>query len=515
LARAFLFSKERNGAEALAATCRDAGIAAAPCDSVVNASGDTANLSALALHLENLYDDETVLVIDADRMTAKGALHGLATALDQGTAEIILAADHRFDFPDERLARFYWKFHPRPGWPLPFASALALIGKAGGLRLMLQEATHYSGGPGTEISDVCLVNRFYADQLLGLAKVKVNVALDTAQEFLAVTDVPRTASNLAAIRRFEQDRVSGAFKAPVSRAPLHRKAEAGGRPAFLRALARTAKILALNRGEMRPRHIFRYAPNRNPEWQSAMEHFRLYLESRTPFAFVHFNDGEMTFIKQFREGDHRPNWFGRKQNRYNPDLGAHLVAALQHRQNNYFAGVPCPNCHPDLRRLADEVRPKDGMTVPAMALHHNLAHLPALLARMRDRRIFWFKNAFQDPILFRALGLSLEDTDITNVPFREAHALYGEMQGRRFPEDAIVLMSCGMLAKILIPHWFAANPRTTFLAIGSAMDDLVQRSDPNYRPYPSDLPWTGDVQGRKSFLFGRKKKACPVCFDIG
>jgi len=515
LVQAFLFSKERNGTEVLAAACREAEFTVVACDSMVNANGDSANLSALAPHLEHLSDDEAVLVIDADRMDVTGALHTLATAPGHD-AEIILAADHRFDFPDERLARFYWKFHPRPGWPRPFASAVSLIGKASALRLMLREAARYSDRPDTAISDAGLVNRFYADQLLGLAQTKARIVLDTAQEFFAVTDLPRTASALTAIRRFEQDRVSGTVTAPASKAPLRRKAEAGdNRPALFRALARTVKILVLNRGETRPRKIFRYAANRNPEWQRAMETFRSHLESRTPFAFVHFNDGEMTFIKQFRQGDHQPNWFGRKQNRYNPELGEHLVTALTHRQENYFAGVPCPKCHPDLRTLADAVRPADDMTVPAMTLHHNLAHLPQLLARMRGRRIFWFKNAFQDPVVFRALGLSLEDADITNVPFREAHTLYGEMRARRFSEDAIVLMSCGMLAKILIPHWFATNPRTTFLAIGSAMDDLVQRSDPNYRPYPAGLPWTGDVQGRKSFLFGLKKTRCPVCFDIG
>jgi hypothetical protein len=521
--KAFVFSRDFGPqAQQVLAASESAGFQAVLIASESDASGETFHLESMEPLLAGVGDDDALLLVDGDRMEAVGSLAPLGEALDSVSCALLFAADFRFHFPDERLRRFYWKFHPRHEWPLPFANPSSLIGTGAAVRAMIAEGRTY--GDGGRIPDQTIVSRFHADQLIGLARSKVVVALDGAQRFFSLDDVghARFLPNFRAIYRFEQSRLMGNAPHPGSRlkSPLRavktRNAHVTQRmTAGINALGRTVKVAAVNRGELRPSRLFRYLHNRNPEWDDAIRGFLAKLENGFSFAFVHFNDGEMTFLRQFCSGDHRENWFGRKQNKYNPDLGRRLLEGIQHRQENYFVGIPCSTCHPSLRALADQLRPGDAMTIPAMTLHHNLSHMPRLFAAMRGRRIFWFKNELQDLSVLRALGLSIAEEDVTNVPFREAHRLYDEMSSMRFADGAVVIMTCGMLAKIIIPHWFQKNPDVTFLTLGSAFDDLIQQGDPNYRRYPADLPWTGDVHRRKSFLFGRKKSPCKECFDVG
>jgi len=517
--KAFVFS-ERPGREAQGVldACAQSGFEATHIVTKRDHSGHPANLAGISALIGP--GNGTILVVDADRVRLGSSLAPLGRALDLLNCDILFAADDRFDFPDEELRRFYWKFYPRYEKRLPFVNASCVLGQADAFRAMI--ASILPGGleaARAPIADQTLAHRYYGDQIMGVARDGESVRLDSEQRFFsaATNNAKGGKSQWRKVYKFEAGFVSGDREEIAGGGqpnvplilPGPRRARVGNLDGIRKALgaaARTATIAVINRGELRSERLFRFRPNRNDEYRGAMDVFLSNLQRCEPFAVSHFNDGELTFISRHLNGDHRQKWFGRRQNRYSPELGMRLLDALGTTLPNYFVGVPCGSCHSDLGRLAKGLLNPRSQSVPAMWLHHNLGYVPRLLSTMRGRRIYFFKNELQQLNVVRKFGLQIDEQDVANVPFRDATCLYGDLKDFQFQPGAIVLLSCGMLAKILVPEWYRRNPKTTFITISSSLDDIIQLGDPNYLPYPATLPWTGDRYGRKSFHLGLKKK---------
>ena len=125
-------------------------------------------------------------------------------------------------------------------------------------------------------------------------------------------------------------------------------------------------IIRLNRGEYRQEKIFRYAKNIAGEIDVYTNRLLGLLEEQKAFSFAHYNDGEMTFIKNHLNGMEHNEWFGRKQQQYNPELGQRLYEAITIKKENYFIGVPCSTCHPNLRAEAEKIIGENEFKIPAM-----------------------------------------------------------------------------------------------------------------------------------------------------
>lgn len=268
-----------------------------------------------------------------------------------------------------------------------------------------------------------------------------------------------------------------------------------------------------NRGDLTRSHIFRYSPNKNQQLAQATGQLVQLLKDRQPFAFAHFNDGEFSFIRDFINKEDHQDWYGRKQHQYDPLVGERLLQAARYQKKNYFVGVPCSRCHTELRQLADEIVGDYEYKVPAMTLHHNLARLPEILSLLKGREIYFFKNENQNLALLKELGIDISPERVFNVPFKNSYLQFEKFRDRSFADGAVVLSTVGMLAKILIKPWFENNPATTFITLGSILDDHIQKNHTAFQLYPARTPFTSNIRKGRTFLFGRKRH-CPECFDF-
>jgi hypothetical protein len=281
--------------------------------------------------------------------------------------------------------------------------------------------------------------------------------------------------------------------------------------AWIRSLGAYAFIFYINKGETRPEQIFRFGRHGNHEFEAARERLTAHLQKGEAFAYGHFNDGELTFLGKLEAEDHEASWFGRKQHQYDKQLAKRLKSAIQYRQDRYYVGVPCSICHPEHRKLADALVPDHPGKLPAMTLHHQLSILPVWLRALLEREVFFVINEYQSLELMRALGIEVKKDHIITVPYLNAYREFDRLKNEKFPPGAVVLMTCGMLAKILLPLWYGKYPKTTFIALGSAIDDFIQPKRMKFRLFPKDFPMTRNLRTSRSFLFGRKRN-CPECF---
>ncbi len=542
-------------------------------DSVASWQSDSAihitQIESLTIHdfekqLSGTASDDLIVFVNGDRCFSKGKLDQLENTFLNQHCDVLFSASAGFHYDDEVLRYYFWKFYPRFHTPFHYLDSNAFVGKAGALKkLFSQISKEYQDG----ISWHDLLTRFYVECLLKALYTDLIINLDRDQNIFCNLDGRRSAFRWPMLGwmhadlflRMEtadlqqkdltylQDRswdlswdkeglpyIIG-YKNPVlyianggakNLSRIKDRIE-GVEPkgkefgmymtslaAYIKSIFAFFYALLINRGSTSPYRIFRYSANKNAEWKAVMEKFLNHLERKEGFTFAHFNDGELTFIKKYINGDHAETWFGRRQQKYTKQLGERLTKALKLDQKGYYVGVPCSTHHPRLRKLADELTEGQTNTVPAMSLHHNPRYFPNLINHMKDRQCFFVKNEYQKLDVFEKLGVDIKPDNQIIVPFKNSYLLFDELKERKFPDGAIVILICGMLAKIIIPEWFERNPNTTFIALGSSMDDFIQRTNTSFRLYPKEgLPLTCNIQPTKFFAFGWKKE-CKECWTM-
>jgi len=520
---------------------------------------------------------EYLLVTDAFDVKVLADAEDVVKKFEALESDIVFSAEANFYFRNPKLSYYYWKFYPRGNTIYKYLNSGSFMGRPTIIKKMLEDIFQlYGVDPRDEVqlnrlrSDQYLFSRFYADVTLGFANVDYSIQLDRKQSLFGCTGGRMVAMpwpifnwiqsflftkyerkflktfGLTPCQMFSRDYVIRRGKLfnkkyKTSPAVLHFPGTYArfqvawkllknhvsfskwslmwplalllSLGAWLRSIGAYLFILYVNKGETRPEEIFRYAPNANAEFDRTAKTFVRHLLSKQPFAFAHHNDGEFTFIQKYLSGQHDDFWFGRKQHQYDKALAQRLKAAVEYQAPNYYVGVPCSICRPDHRKTADELVPDSEHKVPAMSIHHNLSFLPAMLGQLRGRQIFFLVNEYQSLDVFKQLGIEVKKSRVTIVPYLNSYEMYEQLEHKKFPEGAVVVMTCGMLAKILLPVWYKANPDTTFLALGSAMDDLIQPQKMKFRLFPGEFPFTRNLKKYRSFLFGRKAH-CPECYTI-
>lgn len=528
-------------------------------------------------YLQTVPGDQLILFVDAYDVYINDSAETIAAAFKSFQCDVLFSAEANFYFRSDRLQYYYWKYYPRLHQYYNYLNSGSYIGTAGALKTMMSDiSTSYNvdlhdDDQLLEIrSDQYLFSRFYVDSYHRGINTSITVRLDHGQELLACTggrqrvigwpeiswihsfvfyryervclkklhlhecqnsiiDLQfdtktnrfinvKTKTNPSVIHlpttknRFERliERLKRGRSKQVWNNPL---AVATSLIAWIGAGVTTAVCLTMNSRETNPDMIFRFRANRSPEWRSVQAKFVKHLKNSEPFSFIHFNDGELTFIRKYLNGDSTRTWYGRGQHSYDITLGKRLLESIQTRQSNCYIGLPCSSCWPEHRLVAEELTAKVENVVPAMAFHHNLPMIPAVFNLIRDKEIFVVANPHQDFSILRALGIPVSEDRRVNVPFTNSYRMADELQGMVFPPVGVVLLTCGMLAKIILPTWIKRNPQTTFLALGSCLDDLIQRKDSRFRLFPSFLPFTSNVYGGKRFLFG-PKRPCSECYNM-
>ncbi|WP_258104784.1 hypothetical protein [Marinoscillum sp. MHG1-6] len=531
-----------------------------PIDSIkMSFLGTDPNIDDAISFLDGLAAQETATIVMSDQLWLSKVSW---PDQDAYKSDITFAASSAFHYDDEALRYYFWKFYPRGETPYHYLNASFIAGKAGALVAMFKliKAEYPE-----EYSWHDLLTRFYVDYLLKATSFDYHVEIDRTQQLVGDASGQLCAYKWPMLSwiqrdlfvRFESKQFEG--NEFLRNKPFGVRTVKGGNPTIKKLKTspsiwivpsdskhqasvldylkgkKNSKTLrvwlgsfeayvksfwlflfawVINRGTTSPYRIFRYAANANPEWKRVMALFLGHLQKREGFTFAHFNDGELTFIKKYLSGDHAETWFGRRQQKYNKLLGQRLTEALKLDQPRHYVGVPCGTSHPKLRQLADSLVEGQKNIVPAMSLHHNPRFFPNIINYMKDRECFFIKNEYQDLTIFEKLGVNIKKENQVIVPFKNSYLQYDELKEMEFPDGGIVILICGMLAKIIIPVWFENNPNTTFIALGSSMDDFIQRTNTKFRLFPKEgLPLTCNIQPTKFFAFGWKKE-CPECWTM-
>jgi len=503
----------------------------------------------LQSYLKNSKPEEVLLIINTPNLYVHESKKKILKKWEDLNTSVLFGAAASFDFSDEKLFYYYWKFYPRQDSVYDYLDSRFFVGKASMLLRVVNDITsNYTLSEACSVNDV--FHRFFVDTQSQHIKIDYSIALDYKHELLGSSKGRMTTikwpmfSKIHSLLFFESEQKLLSKNALAKYQSLSRdyivydthpfNEKTKSAPSFyiehiekrnisffallLSGLAYIKSIWIMfvigifNKGNFEQEKIFRYTRNKGKEVNTSISYLTELLCKREPFSFSHFNDGEITFIEKYLENDHKEVWFGRYQNQYNEKLGKLLVDAFLLKRENYFVGAPCRICHPDLRSKVDELRTPGEFTIPAMTLHHNLNYYPSILGLIKNRKNYFVVNQYQDLTFFKKIGFHIEEEQIITIPFKKAHDEFDKLKDLKFEKGSVVLMMCGMLAKILCFHLFQSQPEVTFMAFGSSFDDLIQ-TDTNFKLYPKKYPFARHIKSSKRYLFGAKSE-CENCFNI-
>lgn len=192
-------------------------------------------------------------------------------------------------------------------------------------------------------------------------------------------------------------------------------------------------------------------------------------EHRVPWAFARFNDGEMKLIINCA-----PN-ASRGHQQAAPSLRRALLSAMRHQQDRYYVGLPTTR-YRFVRRKARAIVDRSYPYVcgSEAITHHWRDWISRFPAAIHTRPVIWIVGETAGKGLAKAAGrppVPAAD-DIITVPDNDAWQYWVKLGcgAKTFPEDGIVLFSCGPLARVLVQHFFAERPDLTCIDIGTVYE---------------------------------------------
>ena len=203
-----------------------------------------------------------------------------------------------------------------------------------------------------------------------------------------------------------------------------------------------------------------------------MEWFNHNLKNKIPFGFARFNDGEMMGINQAHTVVARGDQY------VDEELSAALKSSLEHKQENYYIGVPCSLCYPQLSALAKDITGEgyEFLTKAVVTTNKNWKHFVTTFPEvMGDRRLIWIGGNDQDTEPLKEMGLNI--VNAVKLPRRNSWNLYEGIKKKvspLFQSGDVVAISLGPTARVLVRDWFQEYPDCTFIDIGSNMDPFTR-----------------------------------------
>ncbi|MCB2170952.1 MAG: hypothetical protein KQI78_25110 [Deltaproteobacteria bacterium] len=195
------------------------------------------------------------------------------------------------------------------------------------------------------------------------------------------------------------------------------------------------------------------------------------LRKKTPFAYARFNDGEMIAIVN------RRGIIARGDQVITPQLADGLTLSLLHEQENYWKGLICGSCFPDLHPMALKLVGNYPYLLSAVALVNRnwrtfILECPKYL---QDRNIVWIGGEDQNTDNLSACpGIKIQKA--FRFKNKNTWDCYGDLKdlASEFHEGDLVFISLGPVSRILAQQWFSLLPRTTFIDIGSVFDPFTR-----------------------------------------
>jgi hypothetical protein len=195
------------------------------------------------------------------------------------------------------------------------------------------------------------------------------------------------------------------------------------------------------------------------------------LERKNPFSYARFNDGEMIAINQVG------SVVARGDQVVDTGLSDALRESLAYRQHNYYVGIPCSQCYPELNRIARSiVGDYEHVTSAVATTNRNWKRFVEEFPRlMSDRRMLWVGGDDQSIEPLKDMGLNV--VRFARVPRRNSWDYYRDLKSalpQYFQEGDFVGISLGPTARVLARHWFEEYPDITFVDMGSNFDPFTR-----------------------------------------
>jgi len=195
------------------------------------------------------------------------------------------------------------------------------------------------------------------------------------------------------------------------------------------------------------------------------------LENKVPFAFNRFNDGEMKGILQ-------PGCVvSRGDQVVTKDLSDMLTEALKHSQENYIKGKPCSVCFPEYDMIFYRINSDDNVTNATVLINRNytdfMIKAPGLFQKYDN--IYWIGNSNHNVTKLEQY-LNVKIQKLVSVSAQNAWADFNAVKHlyKKIKDNSLVLLSCGVLERVLVYYFFKHNPNSTYLSIGSMFDPLTR-----------------------------------------
>ena len=194
-----------------------------------------------------------------------------------------------------------------------------------------------------------------------------------------------------------------------------------------------------------------------------------------PFAFVHFNDGELGAAMKTT---------GRASNgkqHYSPELRTAVRKAMNTTSPNLYMGLPCPNefrlHHANALWLAKNTEEARRTSATLFANGNYKTVLPLLPRLICDRQTFqgsrlhMFVSTTANMTSFTA-ETGLHPHTVVRTPPTDSVRAFSPMllKAQLFDPGDVVLIETGVLGRLLVVEWVKMRPQTTFLELGSFFD---------------------------------------------
>jgi hypothetical protein len=223
------------------------------------------------------------------------------------------------------------------------------------------------------------------------------------------------------------------------------------------------------------------------------------LQNREPFAFAHFNDGEMQYIRtdnQEHANIETHDTISRGAQDYTPQLAHDLTQALIVNNPRFYRGIPCTHCFPQMNRDAKTLLEKHNptaKTVTACLFHHNYYnHRQLFFETLNQYEITWMTNPqFNVENVCEKTGIApIRNTQIL-VPEKNGYDFIDLLKHYKFKKCELVLLLCGPVGRILTAIYANHFPKTTFLCLGSYFDRYAFDTEIEHNYYLENIECKG------------------------
>ena len=218
-----------------------------------------------------------------------------------------------------------------------------------------------------------------------------------------------------------------------------------------------------------------------------MEWFIDNLLNNTNFSFSRFNDGEVGGILN-------ENFIAsRGAQKISIELASKLKEGLEFKKDNYWVGIPCPECYPDMYKFANNlVGEYKYKTLAVELINKNYQRfISECVPLITKRKIYWLGSNDQNLSELEKFGFNIIKQ--YKLPIKDAFSRYNDIKDlyKDFKPNSIVILSLGPLERVLAKEWFEKKDNVTYLGLGSTFD-----------------PWTRGV--KHSYHTGRLSP-CKIC----